>query len=176
MTAVTGDAKPGWRTLFLAWLGLFAGIACLLWAAIEFWGRDLRLGVSPGTAAVRRTEGRRVLPPLNNAPVMRLDEVTESNARLTFAGRMVEFDSVRVTEVGPLTFRVASDGGGTILVASAHRKSPDVRVGDRVNLHGLIYNVPGAEALQKVWKLDAAQAAAAEREQVYLRASTIEKL
>lgn len=168
--------KPGWRTAFLAWLGLFAGIAFLLWAAIEFWGRDLSLGVSPATAAVRRTEGPRVLPPLNNAPVMRLDEVTESSARVSFAGRMVEFDSVSVTEVGRLTFRVASDEGGTILVAQAHRESPDVRVGERVNLHGLIYNVPDAEALQKVWKLDAAQAVRAERDRVYLYASTIDKL
>lgn len=172
---MTGYAKPGWRTLLLAWLGLFAGIGFLLWAAIEFWGRNLRLGEAPGTAVVRRTEGPRVLPPLNNAPVMRLDEVTESNARLSFAGRMVEFDGLRVTEVGPLTFRVTSDGGGTILVAPAQPEPPDLRVGERVHLHGLIYNVPDAEALQTVWKLDAAQASRAERDQVYLRASTIEK-
>jgi hypothetical protein len=172
---VTSKAKPGWGTLFLAWLGLFAGIGFMLWVAVGFWGRNLKPGVSPEPVAARQAGGVRVIPPLNNAPVMRLEEVTESNARRSFVGRMVQFDDVRVTEAGRMTFRVGRGGEKTLLVASSEQERPGVRAGQRVNLHGLIFNVPDAATIERLWELDSAQAARAERDQVYLRASTIEK-
>jgi hypothetical protein len=173
---VTPKAQPGWGKLFMVWLGLFAGIAFVLWVAIEFWGRNLRLAPSPEVIAANPSPGVRVLPPANNAPVIHLEQVTESNARLSFVGRTVQFNNVIVTEVGRLTFRVGTDSGQTLLAASSDREHPNVRVGQHVDLEGLILNVQDAPTIEKLWDLNPAQAERAEGEQVYLWASTVKKI
>lgn len=170
MTA-NGQRRIG--ALFAAWLAIFIGISVLLWIATRFWGRNLKLAVSPGTAAVQ--PGVRVLPPPNNAPVLDLEEVTESNAKPSFVGRRVRFDNLNVTEAGKRTFRVGRGGGKTLMVTPPQPERPEVRVGEKVYVSGLILNVPDAATVQKEWLLDSAQAASLELEQVYLRASTIEK-
>ncbi len=172
---MTANAKPGIGLLFLAWLVLFVGISALLWIAIQFWGSRLNLGVSPGAAATPAGRGLRVLPPANNAPVLDLEEVTESNARLSFVGRMVRFEDVTVVEVGQTTFRIGRNGGKTLLAVPSEPEPPDVTNGERVNVSGLILDVPQIAAIQRRWGLDRAEAARLALEQVYLRASTIEK-
>ncbi len=159
--------------VFGAWLTIFIGISVLLWIATQYWGRNLKLAVPPGAAAVQARV--RVLPPPNNAPVLDLEEVTESNAKPSFVGRRVQFDDVTVTEAGERTFRVGRGEGKTLMATSHQPERPDVKVGEKVFVSGLILNVPDAATVQKDWLLDSAQAAKLESEQVYLRASTIEK-
>ncbi len=171
MVVVNANSRLG--RLFLAWLALSAGIGFLLWVAVEFWGRDLKFNVAPGIGSTHPQP--RVIPPPNSAPLMSIQEVTESAAKLSFLGRMARFDNVRVTEVVQLTFHVASEGGDTLLVASSELGPLNVRVGERVNLQGLILNVPDATVIEQIWNLNPEQAAQAERQQIYLRASTIEK-
>jgi hypothetical protein len=169
------NRESGKRVLFLAWLGLFAGISVLLWAAVQFWGLNLKLGVPAAAEGKPASRGARVLPPPNNMPVLDLEEITESNARPSFVGRMVRFDDLTVKETGPSTFRVGRAGGRTLLVVSSEPGRPEVREGEKVTLQGMILNAPDTAGIQKQWGLDPTRAAQAEREQVYLRASMIEK-
>ncbi len=170
MSVASKRAAP----LFLAWLGIFAGISVLLWTAIEFWGRRMEREAPPRAAPAPPGSGVRVSPPPDNSPLLDLRDITESSARLSLVGRMAQFDNVTVTEAGKSSFRIGRNGGQTLFVSSWEEGPPGVRKGQRINVRGLILGMPAVEGIQKRWGFAPAQAAQLGLEQVYLRASTIE--